>query len=245
MFVDLGCQPASNSFLTAEQIKQPDNNYPLCAYVCAACFLVQVPEHKSAAQIFNENYHYMSSYSVDWLAHCKQYVDMIVTRLNLNPSSMVAEVGSNDGYLLQYFKEKKIPSFGIEPAKNIASIARAKGIDTIDTFLNADTARSLLAEGKGADLIIANNVMAHVPRLNDFIAGLKYLLKANGVITIEAPHLYQLIRQVQFDTIYQEHYSYLSFNVVVQMFKAHALKVFDVEEIPTHGGSLRDRKSVV
>lgn len=238
-FIDLDFSPPSNSLLTKEQLNEPEVYYPLKLYVSDRTFLVQIDEYKKANEIFNSDYVYFSSFSTSWLAHCKEYVNMITERLQLNGQSQVIEIASNDGYLLQYFHEKSIPVLGIEPTFNTAQIAIQKGIDTWVEFFGVSLANQLVNKNKQADLLIGNNVLAHVPNLNDFIAGLKIALKPNGVITLEFPHLMQLIEGIQFDTIYHEHFSYFSFLTIQQIFKAHELEIFDVEEITTHGGSLR------
>jgi hypothetical protein len=239
IFIDLINAPASNSFLTKEQLNEPENYYPLKVYTCHKCFLVQVDEYKKSDDIFNAEYVYFSSFSTSWLAHCKQYVESMTDRFGLNVNSLVVELASNDGYLLQYFKEKQVPVLGIEPTKNTAAVAIEKGIETITDFFGLRLATDLVAKGKKPDLILGNNVLAHVPDIVDFVAGMKKLLSANGVITMEFPHLLQLIENTQFDTIYHEHFSYLSFYTVKQIFESQGLEMFDVEEIPTHGGSLR------
>ncbi len=237
-FVDLGLSPLCETYIDPSQLSAPESFYPLHSFVCERCFLVQLPEHVSASEIFEE-YAYFSSYSDSWLAHAKAYVDKITTRLDLNSQSFVVEAASNDGYLLQYFKEKGIPVLGIEPAKNIARAAMEKGIPSVTAFFGRRLARELASGGKLADLLLGNNVLAHVPDINDFVIGLKILLKPQGVITMEFPHLVRLVEENQFDTIYHEHFSYLSFSTAEQIFAAHGLVLFDVEELPTHGGSLR------
>jgi len=212
--------------------------YPLEVYVCENCFLVQLKEFESPEKIFGD-YAYFSSYSDTWLKHSENYVDKMIDVFGINRQSYVVEIASNDGYLLQYFSKKKIPVLGIEPAKNVAEEAIRKGIPTETIFFGAETAKRLKSEGKSADLLLGNNVLAHVPNLNDFVAGLKILLKPFGVITIEFPHLIRLMEGVQFDTIYHEHFSYFSFTTVKKVFAGHELVLFDVEELPTHGGSLR------
>jgi SAM-dependent methyltransferase len=234
-FIDLYNSPPSNSYLTKEQLNEPEILYPLKLYVCENCFLVQIDEYKSSAEIFNSEYAYFSSYSSSWLEHAKKYVNMITEKLKLSNNSFVIEIASNDGYLLQYFKGKNIPCLGIEPTASTAKAAREKGIDVLEKFFNADMAQTL----KKADLIIGNNVLAHVPDINNFVAGLKIALSSNGTITMEFPHLLNLIRLAQFDTIYHEHFSYLSLITVQKIFNSQGLKIFDVEELPTHGGSLR------
>jgi 2-polyprenyl-3-methyl-5-hydroxy-6-metoxy-1,4-benzoquinol methylase len=239
-FVNLGGSPISNDFLTLEQLDKAEKFYPLHTYVCDQCFLVQLPEVESREHIFSDgDYAYFSSYSESWLKHCKKYTNLMIERFGFDQSSQVVEIASNDGYLLQYFQNQKIPVLGIEPATNVAAVAEAKGIPTLTKFFGIQTARELVDLGKQADLLLGNNVLAHVPDLNDFVAGLKLLLKLEGIITIEFPHLLQLITQNQFDTIYHEHFSYFSFLTVERVFAAHGLTLFDVEELPTHGGSLR------
>jgi len=238
-FIDMVNSPASNSFLAEEELNEPEVYYPLKLYVCDQCFLVQIDEYKKSDDIFNQDYVYFSSYSKSWLAHAKKYVDMITDRLDLNLESHVIEIASNDGYLLQYFRKKRIPCLGIEPSANTAQAAREEGIDTLEEFFGVELAESLAEEGKKADLIIGNNVLAHVPNINHFVAGLKIALKNNGVVTMEFPHLMRLVEESQFDTIYHEHLSYFSFCTVQRIFSKHGLTLFDVEELPTHGGSLR------
>jgi len=238
-FIDLINSPPSNSFLTKEQLNEPEIFYPLKLYVCNNCFLVQIDEYKKSKEIFCNDYAYFSSYSTSWLEHCKKYVDMITKKLKLDNNSTVIEIASNDGYLLQYFVTKKIPVLGIEPTACTAKTAKEKGIETIEEFFNTTLAYKLTNRNILSDLIIANNVLAHVPDINDFVKGLKILLKANGVITLEFPHLFRLIEKSQFDTIYHEHFSYFSFITVKKIFEFHGIDLFDVEEIPTHGGSLR------
>ncbi len=237
-FCDLGMSPLSNSFIAADQLLEMERFYPLHAYFCTKCFLVQVPEHATPAHIFTD-YAYFSSYSDSWLAHSRRYVETMTQRLGLDARSHVVEIGSNDGYLLQYFKEKGIPVLGIEPAENVAKVALERGIPTKSVFLGKDTAAVLASEGPKADLLLANNVLAHVPDVNSFVAGFKILLGDKGLITVEFPHLMHLCELNQFDTIYHEHYSYLSLITVSAIFAAHGLAVFDVEELPTHGGSIR------
>ena len=206
--------------------------------MCSNCLLVQLEEFESPQSIFT-NYAYFSSYSKTWLEHAQEYVNMMITRFGFDEKSQVIEIASNDGYLLQYFKEKNIPVLGIEPAVNVAKVAQDKGISTLTKFFGEKTAKELIDKGIEADLLLGNNVLAHVPKLNDFIKGMKIILKKNGIITMEFPHLLQLIKENQFDTIYHEHFSYFSFLTVQKIFSSHGLTVFDVEEIPTHGGSLR------
>jgi len=238
-FIDLVNSPASNSFLSKEQLNEPETYYPLKVYVCDKCFLVQVDEYKKSDAIFNNSYAYFSSYSTSWLEHSKKYVDDMVVRWGLNHDSQVMELASNDGYLLQYFLPYNIPVLGIEPTKNTAEVAILKGIPCITDFFGMRLANELVARGKKADLLIGNNVLAHVPDIVDFVKGQKIILNDTGVITMEFPHLMQLVDNNQFDTIYHEHFSYLSFHFVVQLFASQELEVFDVQELKTHGGSLR------
>jgi 2-polyprenyl-3-methyl-5-hydroxy-6-metoxy-1,4-benzoquinol methylase len=238
-FADLGFSPPSNSFLTKKQLNEPETFYPLKIMVCEKCFLVQIDEFAKHDDIFNAEYAYFSSFSISWLAHAKAYTQMMSGRFGFNERSQVIEIASNDGYLLQYFKEMGVPVLGIEPTANTAAVSKAKGIETVVDFFGVRLAMGLAAEGTKADLLLGNNVLAHVPDINDFVAGLKILLKADGVITFEFPHLLQLIDKNQFDTIYHEHFSYLSLIAVKQIFEQHRLQLFDVEEVPTHGGSLR------
>jgi SAM-dependent methyltransferase len=237
-FVDLGMSPLCESFLSADQLNQMEPFYPLHVYVCANCLLVQLQEYVSPENLFTE-YAYFSSYSDSWLQHARAYTDMIVERFNIGAQSQVVELASNDGYLLQYFLEKGIPVLGIEPAANVAQAAIKKGIPTFIKFFGTKTAQDLVVENGKADLVLGNNVLAHVPDLNDFVAAMKILLKPSGVITMEFPHLMRLMDENQFDTIYHEHFSYFSFATVEKVFAAHGLTIFDVEELPTHGGSLR------
>ena len=239
IFIDLENSPASNSFLTAEELNEPEVFYPLKVYTCSNCFLVQVDEYKKSDTIFNNDYVYFSSYSKSWLTHAKNYTDLMIARFGFNTQSNVIEIASNDGYLLQYFKEKQVPVLGIEPTANTAKVAEEKGIPSVIDFFGVRLATKLAAENKKADLLLGNNVLAHVPDIVDFVAGMKIILKETGVITMEFPHLVQLIDNSQFDTIYHEHFSYLSFHTVKQIFASQSLQLFDVEEIPTHGGSLR------
>lgn len=237
-FVDLGISPLSNAFIKPENYQRAESFYPLHAYVCGTCFLVQLEEFESPSRIF-EDYVYFSSYSQSWLKHAREYVELVTQRFGLGQKSQVIEIASNDGYLLQYFKAKEIPILGIEPAENVAKVAQAAGINTLVKFFGVQTAQELRARGMRADLLLGNNVLAHVPDINDFVRGLKVLLADNGVVTMEFPHLLQLIRHNQFDTIYHEHFSYLSLLTVEKIFQSHGLVLFDVEELWTHGGSLR------
>jgi len=237
-FINLGLSPLSNSFLKKEELNKNEKYYPLDVKICEKCYLVQLAEYENPKNIF-QNYAYFSSYSKSWLEHAKNFVQQSTNRLQLTKKSLVIEIASNDGYLLQYFQEKKINILGIEPATNVADTAIQKGIPTLKKFFGREIAIELFNEKKQADLIIANNVLAHVPDLNDFILGLKILLKPTGVITIEVPHLMKLIQENQFDTIYHEHFSYFSLLTLQKIFKFHDLKIVDVEELSTHGGSLR------
>ena len=237
-FVDLGKSPLCESYLSTEQLDQMEPFYPLHVYVCAECYLVQLKEYVSGEEIFTE-YAYFSSYSDSWLAHARRYTEQMIDQFGLTASSHIVEVASNDGYLLQYFVERGIPALGIEPAANVAKVAVARGVPTLVKFFGRATARELVAEGKQADLLLGNNVLAQVPDLNDFVAGLKIALAPGGVITIEFPHLMQLVANNQFDTIYHKHFSYFSWLAAERIFAAHGLVLFDVEELPTHGGSLR------
>lgn len=239
LFVSLGPAPLSNAFLRDEDLHKMEPHYPLDAYVCENCLLVQLDEYEKPSDIFNDRYAYFSSYSESWLEHCRQYVDMAIKRFELHEGSFVVEIASNDGYLLQYFQKYRIPVLGIEPAANTAHAALEKGIPTEIAFFGRIYAENLRRTGRQADLIIGNNVLAHNPNLNDFVGGLKPALKSGGVITMEFPHLARLMEDGQFDTIYHEHFSYFSFITVEKIFRAHGLIIFDVEELPTHGGSLR------
>lgn len=236
--VDLGLSPISNAFISPDEASQDEPFYPLRAFVCADCFLVQLEEFESPAEIFSD-YVYFSSYSDSWLAHARQFVIGAAERFELGPDSLVIEVASNDGYLLQYFKEQNVPALGIEPASNVAEVARDAGIETIDEFFGVALAERLRDEGRVCDLLVGNNVLAHVPDINDFVGGLAIVLSKSGVLSVEFPHLLKLIEQTQFDTIYHEHFSYLSLLTVRRIFAHHGLQVFDVEELTTHGGSLR------
>jgi len=240
VFADLNNCPPSNAMLQPTALNEPEVYYPLKVWTCHKCFLVQVDEMKSATDIFNHEYTYFSSFSTSWLAHSSRYVDMMVKRFDFNEKSLVIEIASNDGYLLQYFKEKNIPVLGVEPTANTAEVAKGKGVDTIVDFFSTDFAKEkLVASDRKGDLILGNNVLAHVPDINDFVNGMKLALNDGGVITMEFPHLLNLIEDCQFDTIYHEHFSYLSFTTVKTIFNKFGLELFDVEEVPTHGGSLR------
>jgi 2-polyprenyl-3-methyl-5-hydroxy-6-metoxy-1,4-benzoquinol methylase len=237
-FVNLGMSPFSNGYVKLENLQNEEKFFPLHTYVCSECFLVQLQEFESPKQIFTE-YAYFSSVSNSWLNHSKNYVEMMIKRFVINSSMQVVELASNDGYLLQYFKKESIPVLGIEPAKNVALEAQRKGIPTLTDFFSEELAERLVKENIHADLLIGNNVLAHVPNINNFVIGMKKLLSTNGIITMEFPHILKLIEENQFDTIYHEHFSYLSLLTVIKIFKAHDLNIFDVEELPTHGGSLR------
>jgi 2-polyprenyl-3-methyl-5-hydroxy-6-metoxy-1,4-benzoquinol methylase len=240
VLVDLVNAPLSNDLINQEQLDHPIIYYPLKIYVCHNCFLVQVAEMKKAEEIFHNEYPYFSSYSKSWLKHAKNYVDMMVDRFKYNKDSFIIEIASNDGYLLQYFNQYEIPVLGIEPTVNTASIALQKGINTLFEFFNSRVAeKEIVCKDRQADLVIGNNVLAHVPDINDFVKGVKMAMKSNGIATFEFPHLIKLIEDSQFDTIYHEHFSYLSFTTVVGIFEKFGLEMFDVEELPTHGGSLR------
>jgi hypothetical protein len=237
-FVDLGMSPLCESYVSTDRINQMEPFYPLHVFVCERCFLVQLDEFVSPQDIFTE-YAYFSSYADSWVEHARQYAELMIDRFRLNGQSHVVEIASNDGYLLQHFVAKGIRSLGIEPAANIAKDAEKKGVPTIVEFFGEELAHRLAADGQQADVIAANNVLAQVPDLNDFVAGFKILLRAGGVITFEFPHLMKLMEENQFDTIYHEHFSYFSFITAARIMSAHGLRVFDVDEIPTHGGSLR------
>jgi len=239
VFLDLGSAPPSNAFLNADELNTPEMYFPLRLYTCSECHLVQVDEVQKHDALFSGDYVYFSSYSRTWLAHAERYVARTVERLGLDPNSLVMEIASNDGYLLQYVKARGIPCIGIEPTAGTAAAARERGIETIEQFLGERFAREFAATRRAADLVIANNVLAHVPDLNDFVCGLGAVLAPNGVVTAEFPHLLQLVAQRQFDTIYHEHFSYFSFHTAQRVFAAHGLRIWDVEELPTHGGSLR------
>jgi SAM-dependent methyltransferase len=239
-FLDLGLQPLANSYLTPEQLAAGSEPvFPLNTMVCDACFLVQADHEVPAEAIFDEGYAYFSSFSPGWVEHARRYAEAMTTRFGLGPDSLVVEVASNDGYLLKHFLAKGVPVLGVEPTANTAEAARAIGVRTDVVFFNAETGQALAARGDKADLMAANNVLAHVPDLNAFVGGFPHVLKPEGVLTFEFPHLLNLIELVQFDTIYHEHYSYLSLLAVEQVLGAHGLRVFDVEQLPTHGGSLR------
>jgi SAM-dependent methyltransferase len=237
-FVDLGASPLANSYLEPGQLAEGEVFYPLHVRVCGQCLLVQLPELASPTEIFSD-YAYFSSYSDSWVEHARGYVELVVDRFRIDESSQVVEVASNDGYLLQFFLARGVPVLGVEPAQNVAAAAEERGIRTVVDFFGQRLAEKLVDEGYAADLIVGNNVLAHVPDAHDFVEGLRRLLKPEGVVTMEFPHLLQLIEQRQFDTIYHEHFSYFSLLVAERLFAAHSLVLFDVEELPTHGGSLR------
>jgi len=236
--VDLGMSPLANSYVKLDDIKKGELFFPLCVYICSDCLLVQVEEYKSSEEIFSE-YLYFSSYSDTWLEHVKEYTELMVKRFGYNESSQIIEIASNDGHLLQFFHQKNIPVLGIEPAANVAKIAEEKGIPTEVMFFGVESASVLRKRGVQADLLLGNNVLAHVPDINDFVGGMELILKPDGVITMEFPHLVNLIGKNQYDTIYHEHFSYFSFTTVEKIFARHGIMLFDVEELPTHGGSLR------
>lgn len=237
-FANLGMSPLANSYIKPAQMNQVERFFPLHALVCDGCFLVQLQEFESPEAIFGD-YAYFSSFSDSFLQHANNYVEMAVDRFKLNGKSQVVEIASNDGYLLQYFVQKGVPVLGIEPAANVAEVAMKRGIPSLVKFFGTRTALDMKQEGRQADLLVGNNVLAHVPDLNDFVAGIKIVLKTEGVVTMEFPHLVRLIEDGLFDTIYHEHFSYFSFSTVERVFAKHGLVLFDVEEVPTHGGSLR------
>jgi SAM-dependent methyltransferase len=237
-FADLGMSPLANSYVPMEKANRMEPFYPLHAYVCTGCWLVQLQMYETGEHIFSD-YAYFSSFSDSWLAHAKAYTEKMRERFGLGAASLVVEIASNDGYLLQYFKAAGVPVLGVEPAANCAEVAVAKGIPSVVKFFGEKTARELVAEGRQADLLLGNNVLAHVPDLNDFVKGMKIALKPGGVITMEFPHLQRLVEESQFDTIYHEHFSYFSFTTVEKVFAHHGIVLFDVDELPTHGGSLR------
>ncbi len=238
-FLDLGFAPPSNAYLTQDDLQKPETYFPLKLYVCEQCWLVQTEDYAQADQLFSADYAYFSSISSGWLSHAEHYVSMITERLGLNNHSHVIELAANDGYLLKNFIAADIPCLGIEPTASTAAAAKALGIPVLEEFFSKSLAEQLIRDGKQADLVIGNNVYAHVPDINDFTAGIKRVLKKTGVVTLEFPHLLQLINHTQFDTVYHEHYSYLSLASVSHIFAAQNLRVFDVEELTTHGGSLR------
>jgi len=236
--VDLGMSPLCESYVSPEKANQMEAFYPLHVYVCDKCFLAQLEQYVSVEEIFNE-YAYFSSYSDSWLAHAKRYTEAMIERLRLDKGSTVMELASNDGYLLQYFVQKGISAIGVEPAANVAAVAEKKGVPTVVKFFGRETAKELAAKYGQVDLLIGNNVLAQVPDINDFVGGMKTMLKPNGIVTMEFPHLMRLMAENQFDTIYHEHFSYFSYMAAEKIFEHHGLTLFDVEELPTHGGSLR------
>ena len=238
-FIDLGSAPPSNAYLTESDLKRPERWFPLCVLACSECWLVQTEDYAGAEEIFTDDYAYFSSYSKTWLEHSERYVAEMVERFHLGGHSLVVELAANDGYLLQYVAAKKIPCIGVEPTASTAASARAKGIDVIEKFFGVSLAHEMVHRAGRADLIAANNVLAHVPDINDFVSGVAVLLKQTGVATFEFPHFLNLVTNNQFDTIYHEHYSYLSLFAVRRIFEKNGLSVFNVEELPTHGGSLR------
>jgi SAM-dependent methyltransferase len=237
-FVDLGLSPLCETYPSAADLNRGEMYYPLHVYVCEKCFLVQLDEYESAENIFSD-YAYFSSFSDSWLKHCENYTKKMISKFGLGPQSFVVEVASNDGYLLQYFVQQKVPVLGIEPAANVAKVAVEKGVPSLVEFFGVKCAKKLAAEGRQADLILGNNVFAQVPDVNDFVEGFRILLKPEGVLTLEFPHLLKLIEENEFDTIYHEHFSYFSLFTTIKILEAHGLKVFDVDELKSHGGSLR------
>lgn len=238
-FIDLGTAPPSNAYLTEITMRAPEKWFPLRVLVCTSCWLVQTEDYSRAEELFSADYAYFSSYSTIWLEHAKKYTDEMVGRFKLDGASKVVEIAANDGYLLQYFKARNIPCLGVEPTSGTAAAARAKGIEIIEDFFGTRLANKMVRQGIQADLIAGNNVLAHVPDINDFVQGFTILLKPGGVATFEFPHLFRLIAEKQFDTIYHEHFSYLSLTHLLRIFKLNGLEIFDVEELVTHGGSLR------
>jgi len=237
--LDLGSAPPSNAYLSEAALRAPEVWYPLRLLVCERCWLVQTEDHAGREALFSADYAYFSSFSSSWLAHARAYVEAMRSRFALTPASLVSEVAANDGYLLRYVRDAGIPCFGIEPTASTAAAARALGLEIVERFFGVELGRELAAAGRQVDLVAANNVLAHVPDINDFVAGFAALLKPDGVATFEFPHLLRLLQENQFDTVYHEHYSYLSLSAVARVFEHNGLAVFDVEEIPTHGGSLR------
>ena len=239
VFIDLVNSPASNSFLSVIELDEPEVYFPLKVYTCHNCFLVQVDEYKKSDAIFNNQYVYFSSYSTSWLKHAEEYTHLMIERFGLGKNSRVIEIASNDGYLLQFFKKANIPVLGIEPTSNTAEVAIDKGVETVIDFFGTRLATELNDKNIKADLLLGNNVLAHVPDILDFVKGMQVILKEDGIITMEFPHLMQLVKNNQFDTIYHEHFSYLSLYTVKQIFESQGLDIFDVQELKTHGGSLR------
>ncbi|MDP6428473.1 MAG: class I SAM-dependent methyltransferase [Rhodospirillales bacterium] len=238
-FITLNAQPPANKYLTAAELKEPESKFPLTTYVCGNCLLVQLAEEKQAAEIFKADYAYYSAYSASWVEHARLFVEMSIDRFQLGRNSFVVEIASNDGYLLQHFVQRGIPCLGVDPAAEAAEDAADRGVETIIDFFNRDLAGKLARDRGRADLLVGNNVLAHVPELNDFVSGIRALLKPQGIVAMEFPHILRFIENVQFDTIYDEHFSYFSFHVVRRIFAEHGLTLFDVEELGTHGGSIR------
>ena len=238
-FIDLGATPLSNAYLTSDAMTGDEHKYPLRLYVCENCWLVQTEDFAGSRDIFQDDYAYFSGFSSNWVKHCSGFVEYARERFNLNEGSFAVEIASNDGTLLQFFKEYRIPCLGVEPTNSTASAARSRGLEVIEDFFGEELARAILKGNRSADFIVANNVIAHVPDINDFTSGLRILLKPGGVVSCEFPYLVNLVRMNQFDTIYHEHYSYFSFSSINRIFCANGLEIFDVEHIPTHGGSLR------
>ena len=238
-FIDLATAPPSNAYVTAQRLHGPEKWYPLRVFVCTRCWLVQTEDYAHSAELFASDYAYFSSVSSSWLSHAQRYVDEMVRRFELTPASHVVEVAANDGYLLQYVRERGIACLAIEPTASTAAVARGKGLEVIEEFFGVSQAQRLAAAGRSADLTVANNVLAHVPDINDFVAGFAQLLKPHGIATFEFPHLVRLVESCQFDTIYHEHFSYLSLTAVSAIFERNGLAIFDITELPTHGGSLR------
>ena len=239
VWLDLGSAPPSNAYLTAAALRAPEVWYPLRLLVCERCWLAQTEDHAGRDALFSDDYAYFSSFSSSWLAHARAYVEAMRARLGLTPESLVCEIAANDGYLLRYVKEAGIPCFGVEPTASTARAARELGLEIVERFFGVELGRELAAAGRQVDLVAANNVLAHVPDINDFVAGFAALLKDEGVATFEFPHLLRLLRENQFDTVYHEHYSYLSLSAVARVFASNGMAVFDVEALSTHGGSLR------
>lgn len=241
LVVDLGAQPPANRYLTKRQLADPANepHFPLRVFVCSECWLVQIADVNRSEDIFIPEYAYFSSYAKSWVEHARRYVDTVTRRFTLDADAFVVEVASNDGYLLQHFVERGIPCLGVDPAAKTAEAAKEKGVDTVVDFFGDELARKIAGQKGRADLVLGNNVLAHVPDINDFVAGLASMVKPNGVVSVEFPHLLRMLGETQFDTIYDEHFSYYSFCVVRRIFARHGLRTFDVEELPTHGGSLR------
>lgn len=238
-FANLGSSPPSNAYLSEKHLNAPENWYPLNVKVCSHCWLAQTEDYAGREAFFSPDYAYFSSYSTSWLEHCRDYVEKMIQRFSLNETHLVGEIASNDGYLLQFFQKRQIPCYGIEPTANTARVAQEKGLQVFVDFFGTTLAEKLVSDKYAADLLIANNVLAHVPDINDFVSGFACLLKPTGVATFEFPHLYKLVTESQFDTIYHEHFSYLSFTAVKRIFESNGLSIFDVEELGTHGGSLR------